>query len=335
MPKPSVPSLPLIGETMSTDSTAVVASLPAPVASARPRLNRAAVILAFLSIYLIWGSTYLAIRYAVETIPPLYTAGLRHLTSGSILLCWCLAKRLRPTWAQIRASVIIGVFFFLIGHGALHWAEQKVPSGLASLLIASEPIWVFLLSAVAARQWHWNGALLAGIFLGLGGAGLLMGRSALTSVPGMFVGSLAVVISALSWSVGVVYSRRSHLSGNPLLLSALSLLAGSAQLLLVGTIAGEYRGFSFASVSLRSWLSLGYLIVFGSVVAFTAYNWLMEHYSPTLVATHTYINPIVAVLLGWLLAGEAVTVNVLLSAAMVISAVMLVDRGMAHLPKRS
>ena len=322
---------------MATDHASIVIeeASSAVVSRSLARSHRFTVILCFLSIYLIWGSTYLAIRYAVETIPPLYTAGIRHLTAGSILLFWCLAKRLRPTWAQIRASVIIGVFFFLIGHGALHWAEQKVPSGLASLLIASEPIWVFLLSAVAARQWHWNGALLAGIFLGLGGAGLLMGRSALTSVPGMFVGSLAVVISALSWSVGVVYSRRSHLSGNPLLLSALSLLAGSAQVLLVGTIAGEYRGFSFASVSLRSWLSLGYLIVFGSVVAFTAYNWLMEHYSPTLVATHTYINPIVAVLLGWLLAGEAVTVNVLLSAAMVISAVMLVDRGMAHLPKRS
>ena len=322
---------------MATDHASIVIeeASSAVVSRSLARSHRFTVILCFLSIYLIWGSTYLAIRYAVETIPPLYTAGIRHLTAGSILLFWCLAKRLRPTWAQIRASVIIGVFFFLIGHGALHWAEQKVPSGLASLLIASEPIWVFLLSAVAARQWHWNGALLAGIFLGLGGAGLLMGRSALTSVPGMFVGSLAVVISALSWSVGVVYSRRSHLSGNPLLLSALSLLAGSAQLLLVGTIAGEYRGFSFASVSLRSWLSLGYLIVFGSVVAFTAYNWLMEHYSPTLVATHTYINPFVAVLLGWLLAGEAVTVNVLLSAAMVISAVMLVDRGMAHLPKRS
>src|SRR5213083_449432 len=153
---------------MSTDSTAaIVASLPAPVAAARPRLNRATVILAFLSIYLIWGSTYLAIRYAVESIPPLYTAGIRHLTAGTILLFWCLAKRLRPTWAQIRASLIIGTFFFLIGHGTLHWAEQKVPSGLSSLLIASEPIWVFLFSALAAKQWHWNGTLLAGIFLGL------------------------------------------------------------------------------------------------------------------------------------------------------------------------
>jgi drug/metabolite transporter (DMT)-like permease len=322
---------------MATDQAPIVIEEASARVSPRTLVqsHRFTVVFCFLAIYLIWGSTYLAIRYAVETIPPLYTAGIRHLTAGSILLLWCLAKRLRPTWAQIRASLIIGIFFFLVGHGSLHWAEQKVPSGLASLLIASEPIWVFLLSAAAAKQWHWNSTLLAGILLGLGGVGLLMGRSALTSVPGLFLGSLAVVISALSWSAGVVYARRSHLSGHPLLLSALSLLAGSLELLLVGTVAGEYRGFSVALVSLRSWLSLGYLIVFGSVVAFTAYNWLMEHYSPTLVATHTYINPIVAVLLGWLLAGEAVTLNVLLSAAMVVSAVMLVDRGMTRLQHAS
>ena len=320
---------------MSTKSAAVVEGLPKATAGARPQLNRATVVFCFLAIYLIWGSTYLGIRYAVETIPPLYTAGLRHLTAGAILLLWCLAKRLRPTWAQVRASIIIGAFFFLGGHGTLHWAEQKVPSGLASLLVASEPIWVFLLSAAAARQWRLNGTLLAGIFLGFGGVGLLMGKSALTSGPGVFIGSLVVLLGAFSWGVGVVYSRRSHLSGHPLLLSALSLLAGSLQLLLAGTVAREYRGFSIASVSSRSWLALAYLIVFGSIVAFTAYNWLMEHYSPTFVATHTYINPVVAVLLGWLLAGEAVTLNVLVSAAMVIGAVMLVDRGTARLQRAS
>jgi drug/metabolite transporter (DMT)-like permease len=295
------------------------------------KTHRVTVVLCFLSIYLIWGSTYLAIRFAVETIPPLYTAGLRHLTAGLILLAWCLAKRLRPTWAQIRASIIIGAFFFLGGHGTLHWAEQKVPSGLASLIIASEPLWVFLLSAVAARQWRMNGTLVAGIILGFGSVGLLMGRSALNSGPGVFIGALAVLLGAFSWSVGIVYSRRSHLSGHPLLLSALSLLAGSLQLLLAGTIVHEYRRFSLATISLRSWLALGYLILFGSVVAFTAYNWLLEHYSPTLVATHTYVNPLVAVLLGWLFAGEAVTFNVILSTAMVIGAVMLVDRGTARL----
>ncbi|HEY6263658.1 MAG TPA: EamA family transporter [Candidatus Acidoferrum sp.] len=299
------------------------------------RTHRITVVLSFISIYLIWGSTYLAIRYAVETIPPLYTAGLRHLTAGIILLFWCLAKRLRPTWAQVRASILIGAFFFLGGHGSLHWAEQRVPSGLASLLIACEPILVFLLFAAAAKEWRSNATLLAGIVLGFAGVGLLMGRSALTAGPGVFVGSLAILFGALSWSVGIVYSRRSHLSGHPLLLTTLSLLAGSIQLLLVGTIAGEYRGFSLSSVSRRSWLSLAYLILFGSVVAFTAYNWLLEHYSPTLVATHTYVNPIVAVFLGWLFAREAVTLSVILSTAMVIGAVMLVDRGTSLLGKEA
>src|SRR6202521_1972645 len=318
---------------MPIKSATVLEEVPAVMTSARPRLHRATVIFSFLSIYLIWGSTYLAIRYAVETIPPLYTAGLRHLIAGTILLVWCFAKRLRPTWAQVRASIIIGVFFFLSGHGTLHWSEQRVPSVLASLLIASEPIWVFLLSAIAARQWRLNATLLAGILLGFGGVGLLMGRTALNSGPGVFVGSLAVLLGAFSWSVGVVYSRRSHLSGHPLLLSALSLLAGSVQLLLAGTVGGEYRGFSFASVALRSWLALGYLILFGSVMAFTAYNWLLEHYSPTLVATHTYVNPIVAVLLGWAYAGESVTLQVALAAAMVVLAVVLVDRGTSQLQK--
>jgi drug/metabolite transporter (DMT)-like permease len=303
--------------------------------SSSARTHRLTVVLSFISIYLIWGSTYLAIRYAVETIPPLYTAGLRHLTAGIILLLCCLAKRLRPTWAQVRASIIIGAFFFLGGHGSLHWAEQKVPSGLASLLIACEPILVFLLFAAAAKKWRSNATLIAGIVLGFAGVGLLMGRSALTAGPGVFVGSLAILFGALSWSVGIVYSRRSHLSGHPLLLTTLSLLAGSIQLLLVGTIAGEYRGFSLTSVSRRSWLSLAYLILFGSVVAFTAYNWLLEHYSPTLVATHTYVNPIVAVFLGWFFAREAVTFSVILSTAMVIGAVMLVDRGTSLLKKEA
>jgi drug/metabolite transporter (DMT)-like permease len=295
--------------------------------SSTARTHRVTVVLSFISIYLIWGSTYLAIRYAVETIPPLYTAGLRHLTAGIILLFWCLAKRLRPTWAQVRASIIIGAFFFLGGHGSLHWAEQKVPSGLASLIIACEPILVFLLFSAAAKKWRSNAMLLAGIVLGFAGVGLLIGRSALTAGPGVFVGSLAILFGALSWSVGIVYSRRSHLSGHPLLLTTLSLLAGSLQLLLVGTLAGEYRGFSLSYVSRRSWFSLAYLILFGSVVAFTAYNWLLEHYSPTLVATHTYVNPIVAVFLGWLFARETVTLSVILSTAIIIGAVMLVDRG--------
>jgi len=285
----------------------------------------------FFSIYFIWGSTYLGIRYAVDTIPPLYTAGFRHLAAGTILLIWAFAKGLRPTTAQLRASLIVGFFFFLIGHGTLHWAETRVPSGLASLLIATEPIWVFLVASAAERKWRMNLPLLCGVVLGLAGVALLLGRDTLSSKPGMFVGSLACLVGAISWSVGIIYSRRSHLSGSPLLLSALSLLSGSVLLLTTGTLLGEARGFSFSQVTSRSWLALAYLILFGSVIAFTAYNWLMEHYPPTFVATHTYVNPIIAVFLGWWLAGEKVTINVAIAAALVVIAVFLVDRGMVRL----
>ena len=309
----------------------LIDNLPTTGSATRAHANRSAVIFSFIAIYLIWGSTYLAIRYAVETIPPLYTAGIRHLVAGGVLFAWCLIKGLRPTGAQIRASVVIGFFFFLLGHGTLHWAETRVPSGLASLLIATEPIFVFVLTAAANRRWKMNVPLLIGALFGLSGVALLMRHSALAATPGIFVGAVAVLVGAFSWSVGIIYSRRSHLSGSPLLLSALSLLAGAVMLLATGTVLGEWRGFSLHQVTARSWGALGYLIVFGSVIAFTAYNWLMEHYSPTLVATHTYINPIVAVLLGWLFAGEAVTLNLLLAAGLVVVAVILVDRGMTRL----
>lgn len=313
---------------MSDTSQAVVPALETSSTLVPPRARRLHVILAFFSIYVIWGSTYLAIRYAVESIPPLYTAGFRHLIAGSILLIWALAKGMRPTSAQIRASVVIGFFFFLIGHGSLHWAERVVPSGQASLLIAIEPILVFLTSSIAARTWRLNGLLVAGILLGLAGVGVLVGGVAREAeTPGSTLGTIAILVGALSWSIGIIYSRRSHLSGNPLLLSALSLLSGSAMLLTAATLAGEAKGFSFAQVTSKSWLSLAYLILFGSVVAFTAYNWLLEHYSPTLVATHTYVNPVVAVLLGWAYGGEALTFKVTLAAAMVVGAVVLVDRG--------
>ena len=247
------------------------------------------------------------------------------------MLVWCSWKKLRPTAAQIRSSMVIGALFFLIGHGTVHWAERVVPSGLAALLIAVEPIFVFALSEAADRRWRMNATLFAGVVLGLAGVALLFGKDLLLSAPGMVTGAVAILIGALSWSGGIVYSRRSHLSGHPLLLSMLSMIFGAIFLLVAGTVAGEWRGFSFRAVSGLSWAALAYLILFGSVVAFTAYNWLLEHYPPTLVATHTYINPIVAVVLGWLLAKEPLTLNVGLAAAMVIGAIFLVDRGMAQL----
>src|SRR5258707_4050539 len=224
---------------MSDTTQTITAQTELLQANAARSSWRIRVVLAFLAIYVIWGSTYLAIRYAVETIPPLYTAGFRHLVAGSILLLWCAWKKLRPTPAQLRASVIIGALFFLGGHGALHWAEQRISSGLASLLIATEPIFVFVLAAAAEKRWRVNARLLAGIALGLGGVALLFGKNSLMAGPGMVTAAVATLLGAVSWAVGIVYSRKSHLSRHPLLLSALSLLSGSLMLLMAGTFAGE------------------------------------------------------------------------------------------------
>ncbi len=290
------------------------------------------VVLAFLAIHLVWGSTYLAIRFAVETIPPFLAVGVRQLTAGSLLLLWCLYKGERPTWQQWRASAIIGVFFFLIGHGTVHWAERIVPSGLCAVIIATEPMWIFLTASIVDRKWRMNAMLGSGLVLGLLGVGLLLQGKTLQSAPGVLLAAVAVLLGAISWSIGIVYSRRSHLSGNPVLLSAMSLVSGGAMLLLASALFGEWgsRGgvrASYAAISPRSLWALAYLIVFGSIVAFTAYNWLLERYSPTLVATHTYVNPVVAVLLGWWLAGEKVTLSMGVAAAMILAAILLVERG--------
>ena len=290
------------------------------------------VVLAFLAIHLVWGSTYLAIRFAVETIPPFLTVGVRQFTAGSLLLLWCLIRGERPSAQQWRASFIIGVLFFVLGHGTLHWAEQRVPSGLCAIIIASEPIWISLSSAAAERKWRMNATLATGLVLGLLGVGLLFQGDTLRSAPGMLFAAVAVLLGAIAWSFGVVYSRRSHLSGNPVLLSGMSLVSGGAMLLVISALSGEWRRVSFfgvghAAIAPRSLWALAYLIVFGSIVAFTAYNWLLERYSPTLVATHTYVNPVVAVLLGWRLAGEKVTLSMGVAAGMILAAILLVERG--------
>ena len=178
---------------MASASTTQVAA----AASAKAPGNRLLVIFCFFAIYAIWGSTYLAIRFAIESIPPLFTAGIRHLTAGTILLVLALWKGAKPTWPQVRASAVIGFFFFLVGHGSLHWAERVVPSGLAALLIAIEPIFVFALSSAAARVWRLNGLLLAGILMGLAGVGVLVGETALEGGRDMTLGSVAILVGSV------------------------------------------------------------------------------------------------------------------------------------------
>jgi drug/metabolite transporter (DMT)-like permease len=286
--------------------------------------NRLLALFAFACIYFIWGSTYLAIRFAVETIPPLFVAGFRHLIAGGLLFGWCWWRGLRPVRRQWFASIVLGGLFFLIGHGTLHWAQQTLPSGVAAFLIATEPIFVAII-LTATRRTRITPTLLIGLLLGLFGVALIVGADVQMGGSQM-LSSLAVLIGTASWSIGMVYSRSAALHPDDSMAAAMSLLAGAVMLLLGGTVTGEVAKLDPAVVSVKSLLALGYLAIVGSLVAYSAYFWLLNRFQPTLIATHTYVNPVVALVLGWALAGELLTARFAFGGVVVIAAIALVGR---------
>jgi drug/metabolite transporter (DMT)-like permease len=299
-----------------------------PIVAPRVRPSALWIALAFFAIYVVWGTTYLAIRYAVETIPPLVTAGLRHTTAGLILLAIAWSRGFRPRREHWIAGAALGALFFLVGHGSLHWAEQYVSSGLAALLVASEPLWILLLGAVMGQQRiNWKNGL--GLLMGLAGVGILTARE-FTTRSSLTIGVIAVLVGAASWAVGVCVSPKLRLPRDPVGRTAVPLVCGAVMLLLAAGVSGEFSAFHGAEVSLRSWLGLAYLITFGSVVAFTAYTWLLQHCSPTIVATHTFVNPLVAVLVGWLWASEAISVRIIVATVVILGAIVLIQRGDQH-----
>lgn len=294
----------------------------------RARGSMAIILIAFASIYLIWGSTYLAIRYAIETIPPLVTAGLRHLTAGGMLLSWALARGYRPTRRELYSSAVLGFLFFFISHGSLHWAEQTVPSGLAALLVATEPMWVALLALfIGNERQTLNVPSITGLVLGFIGVVLLTTDHTISAQSTSLLGAIAILFGTLSWSLGMFYAKQAPLPKDPLARSAMAMFCGSLMLLIAAFATGEFRTFHLHQVSGRSWLGLAYLIVFGSILAFTAYTWLLEHCTASLIATHTYVNPVVAVLLGWLYAGEPITGRALIAGLLVVISVVCVTVG--------
>jgi drug/metabolite transporter (DMT)-like permease len=309
-------------------------TLPASLSKTTGRPSPLLFVGSLLAIHLVWGSTYLAIRYAVETIPPLLVAGTRHLVAGSVLYLWVRARGERPTAREWRSALILGALYFLVSHGGLHWAETVVPSGLAAVLIAIEPVFIALLTPVLLGGRLPGGRTWVGFALGVAGVALLVQGNGAAARPGYVLGALVILLSAFSWAVGVVYSRRAALPRSPVLTSAMAMVSGAVLLWLAGMAAGEHRDLQLSQVAPRSALSLLYLIVFGSLVAFTAYNWLLDHVSPTLIATHTYTNPVVAVLLGWGLAGETLSGRILLSGMLILGAILLVRRGTAPVTRQ-
>jgi drug/metabolite transporter (DMT)-like permease len=313
------------GKLINIGGRPVIVPNPPMPASAQARSHAIKLALAFVAIYVIWGSTYLAIRYAVETIPPLVAAGIRHSIAGGIMLIWGYWRGFRPTRQQWVAGFALGALFFLIGHGTLHWAEQYVGSGLAALLIATEPMFILVLGWMMRQQ---KISALSGLGLGLGVVGVAMLTGAELTVKGSSLwGLLAVLLGSLSWSLGVVISPRLKLPSDALGRTALPTICGAAMLLIAAGVTGEFQHTHWTSITLRSVFGLGYLITFGSVVAFTAYTWLLQRVPPALVATHTYANPVVAVILGWLLAHEPLSLRVALASVAILGAIVLIRRG--------
>jgi len=280
---------------------------------------------AFAAVYLIWGSTFLAIRFAIETIPPFLMAGSRFLLAGAVLYIWArLRGAARPQRVHWRTALITGGLMLLAGNGVISWAEQYVSSGMAALLVATVPMWAVLIGAISNRERPAR-TVVAGLGLGLLGVALLIGpgniaggeSSALTAV-------LVILAACFSWALGTHYSRRATQPSSQHMATAMNLLAGGSLLVIFSTVRGEYAGFELASVTLKSGLALAYLAVFGSIVGFSAYMWLVKVTTPARASSNFYVNPAVGVFLGWWLAGETITTMTVVATGVIVSAVVLI-----------
>lgn len=298
----------------------------------RPDPSRTLLFGAFGIVYVVWGSTYLAIRIAIETIPPLLMAGTRFLVAGGLLYAWALARGApRPGIRSLRGAAILGALFLFLGNGGLVWAETRVPSGLAAVLAATTPLWTVLIERLRGSSAAVRPAVYAGLGLGLGGVVLLM-------IPGGHEGAVdllgagVILVAALIWAYAMVISRSLTLPQSGSLSAAVQMLAGGILLIAAGSVGGEWAGFVPGATSLRSLLGLAYLIVFGSLVAYSAFTWLLSVAPAGRVSTYAYVNPVVAVLLGWLLASEPFGIRELAASGVIIAGVALIISGRTRLP---
>ena len=290
------------------------------------RGDRWRLIASFAAVYVIWGSTYLAIRFAVETLPPFLMAGIRFLVSGGALYAWARWRGDdKPDWRHWRTAAIIGTLLLLGGNGGVVWAEQFVPSGLTALLITSEPFWIVILVWLMPGGHRPTVGVLFGMLLGLVGLSLLVAPGQLVNGHGVHLGGAFVLfLASLSWAVGSIYSSKARLPGSGVLSAGMQMLTGGAVLTLFGILVGDWNRLAWHSISARSVFSLVYLAVFGSIVGFSSYFWLLRNTTPARASTYAFVNPVVAVFLGWALAGEFITRRTLLATVIIVVAVMLV-----------
>lgn len=291
-----------------------------------PAPSRVKILIAFFAIYTIWGSTYLFIRFGVETLPPFLMAGGRFLVAGTAMYVWMRWRGVpAPTAPQWRSAAIIGAMLLLFGNGGVTWAEQMIPSGVTALLISTSPLWFVMIG------WMWFGAarptgkILAGLALGLGGVAWLIGPDKILQGGGFAPsGILVLMLATASWAGGSLYSRRASLPASPFMATAIEMVAGGALLLMASAVSGELWQFNPSAVTLKSLLSVAYLAVFGSIGGFTAYVWLLRVVSPARVSTYAFVNPVIAVFLGWSLGGEEMTARMGLAAVVIVAGVVLI-----------
>lgn len=286
------------------------------------------VILAFAAVYIIWGTTYLAIRFAVETIPPFLMGGLRFLLAGVLLYAWARFRGAGPPQpSQWRPALISSLFLILVAQGSVVWAEQYLASGLAAVLVGMVPIWMMALNWVRPDGQRPNGVLLAGVFTGFLGVVTLLAPWQSGERDVHLLGAAVVILGSVGWTVGSLYTRTLRLSSSHFQATAMQMLCGGTLLVVLGTVTGEWGAVSLDAVSLRSVFSFFYLVVLGSVVALTAYTWLMSVWPPSQVSTYAYVNPVVAVALGWLLADERLNLRMGIAVAVIVGSVVLVTMG--------
>lgn len=301
-----------------------------------------AIVGAFAAVYIVWGSTYLAIRFALETTQPFQMAAVRHFTAGVILYIFARYRgAVRPTLAHWRSTAIVGGLLLLGGNGGVVWAEAelrpgvpRVASGMAALLVATVPLWMVLMDWLRPHGKRPTLGVIVGLLVGFAGMLMLVlvKHGNVASVNPL--GAIVLIMACFWWSLGSIYSRHAPLPKSPLLVTAMQMLAGGTLLGIVSVMAGEWKGFDVTAVSPKSWASLLYLIVFGSLLAFSAYVWLLQVASPAAVGTYAYVNPVVAVLLGWLFANEQLTARMLLAAAVILAGVVIITTYRGRTPPK-
>ncbi|HSB01891.1 MAG TPA: EamA family transporter [Anaerolineales bacterium] len=284
--------------------------------------------IALVALYIVWGSTYLAIRFSVETIPPFLHASLRFLVSGTILYIWRRAAGdPAPTLSNWKSTAIVGAALLLGGNGLVGWAEQSVPSGIAALMITTSPFWLVLFESLRAGGAKPTWQAILGLFIGFVGVFILIGPAEITGAGASFntFGIILLLFAPLFWSLGSIYAKGADMPKSTLLSTGMEMLTGAVALFLVSVVKGELHGFSFGLVSTRSWLGLTYLITFGSLIGFVSYGWLLHNAPVSLMSTYAYVNPVVAVLLGNLLADEPLNGRIVVAAAIIIGSVVLIN----------